>query len=119
MVIGICEDNKGVREVIKLLLEEYAKNKGREIDVRNYANSKPENDLDILILNVVKPKIDGIALGKEVRRKNKKLKLFYITASAERVLKDAGLTEYAYLRKPFSIDDFCTIIDELIREVGV
>lgn len=119
--IGVCEDNEGVREVIKLLLEDYAKSSGSELDVRFFATEKEvllKSDIDILILNVTKPEINGIELGKEARKKNRRLQLFYVTACEEKVLKTAGLTEYAYLRKPFNIDKFSEVIDELVRRVS-
>lgn len=119
--IGVCEDNESVREVLKLLLANYGKRTGQAIDVMIYPTGDEvlSANLDILILNVAKPEMDGIELGQEMRKKNEKLQLFYVTACKENELRGYDLGEYAYLRKPFDINAFYRKIDNLVRNVGV
>lgn len=120
--IRICEDNDDVRELLKLLIEEYGKRGNKLFEIKCYKKGidvlKEDKQYDILLLNVIKAGINGIEIGQEVRRKNKRVKLIYITGCEEEVLIGFNLGEYEYLQKPFDVNDFYKKLDEIVREYG-
>lgn len=120
--IVICEDNDDVRGLLKLLIEEYGEKESKSLEIKCYKEGvevlKEGRRYDILLLNVNKHGMNGIEIGQEVRRKNKRVKLIYITGCEEAVFSGFDLGKYIYLQKPFDINCFYRKIDEAIQEFG-
>lgn len=118
MRVGICEDNEGVRNLLKLLLEEYEKQTSRALEIRCYQNGldalQDSERHDILLTNVIKPQIDGRLLGQEINRRNKRVQIIYVTGCAEDALANLNLPQYRYVRKPFLIKDLYAAITAAI-----
>ena len=62
-----------------------------------------EKKFDLCLLDVMMPKLDGFSLAKEIRLKNKKIPVIFITARSlkEDKLKGYGLGADDYITKPF------------------
>lgn len=56
---------------------------------------------DIVILNVMKR---GMALGEEIRKKNERVKILYITGCDRDVLNSFKIGEFWYMEKPFDAE---------------
>lgn len=78
-----------------------------------------ENEkFDILILDVMMPKMTGIEVVEELRRKNINTPILMLTAKAETEDKVEGLDKGAddYLTKPFEKDELLARIRALVRK---
>ena len=103
MRILVVDDEKLIREVIKeyLLKEKYevveAENGQEAIDACN------TNDIDLIILDIMMPKMDGYTAYKEIRQ-NKRIPTIILSARSEEYDKllgfDLGIDDF--LAKPFS-----------------
>lgn len=103
MRILVVDDEKLIREVIKeyLLKEKYevieAENGQEAIDACN------TNDIDLIILDIMMPKVDGYTAYKEIRQ-NKRIPTIILSARSEEYDKllgfDLGIDDF--LAKPFS-----------------
>jgi len=74
---------------------------------------------DLCLLDVMMPKIDGFALAKEIRKKDNKIPLIFITAKS---LKEDKLTGYGlgaddYITKPFDEEELLWKIKAVIRRI--
>lgn len=77
------------------------------------------NAFDLCLLDVMMPKLDGFSLAKEMRTKNKKIPVIFITA---RSLKEDKLTGYDlgaddYITKPFDEEELLWKIKAVIRRI--
>lgn len=74
---------------------------------------------DLCLLDVMMPKIDGFALANEIRAKDKKIPIIFITAKA---LKEDKLTGYGlgaddYITKPFDEEELLWKIKAIFRRL--
>ena len=117
MRILLVEDDKNIAGFIKkgLTEENYA------VDVfydgEDGAYWAKENDYDLIILDIMLPKKDGIEVCKEIRRKNIITPIIMLTAKDTIEDKIKGLDEGAddYLTKPFSFEELLARVRALLR----
>lgn len=107
MKILICDDEQPFLERLQLHVQEYMKN--RYIPCKIIAITTPStvyqsNDVfDLAFLDIQMDEIDGIELAKELRRRNEKLALFFIT-NYDTYQDDAmDLQAFRFFEKPFDI----------------
>lgn len=72
---------------------------------------------DIILLDIMLPKVDGITILKEIRKENITSKVIMLTAKVELNDKLMGFNNGAddYLTKPFHIDELVARIDAILR----
>ena len=78
-----------------------------------------EKKFDLCLLDVMMPKLDGFSLAKEIRLKNKKIPVIFITARSlkEDKLKGYGLGADDYITKPFDEEELLWKIRAVIRRI--
>jgi DNA-binding response OmpR family regulator len=79
------------------------------------------NKIDICVLDVMLPKLDGFKLVMEIRKNNKLLPVLFLTARVltEDVLKGFEIGGNDYLKKPFSIEELIFRIKELVKRNNI
>lgn len=120
MRILIVEDEKKIAAFIKRGLKEA----GYSIDVANdgeqgyYLASTEEYDL--IILDVMLPKMDGVTLCKKLREEKVTIPVLMLTAKDSIKDKVTGLDAGAndYLTKPFAFEEFLARVRALLRTTG-
>lgn len=120
MKILVIEDEKHLADSLKILLQ----SKGFEVEAaydgetgRQYA----ELDIyDLLILDVMMPKMDGYQLAREVRAKHCAVKILMLTAKSDVLDRIEGLNAGAdyYLTKPFDSRELLACVNALLRRQG-
>lgn len=102
MKVLVVDDENGIRDVIK----EYCLNEGYEVvEAANgiSAIEKIDDSIDIIILDIMMPKMDGYTTLKEIR-KNYKIPVIMLSARTDEYDKlqsfDLGVDDY--VTKPFS-----------------
>ena len=66
---------------------------------------------DIYILDIDMPGIDGIAVGKIIRRKNRDVPIIYVTRSPDHALEAYGIRAARYLLKPLRYSEIKEALD--------
>ena len=100
--ILVVEDEKEIAEAIKIYLEE----EGYEVII--CLNSEKaislfkQNEFQLVLLDIMMPKVDGIALARQIR-KTSSVPIIFISAKSESTDKITGLNAGAddYITKPF------------------
>ncbi|MCB0396616.1 MAG: response regulator transcription factor [Flavobacteriales bacterium] len=77
------------------------------------------NSFDLCLLDVMMPKMDGFSMAKEIRKKDHKIPIIFITARSmkEDQLKGYGLGADDYITKPFDEEVLLWKIRAVIRRV--
>jgi two-component system cell cycle sensor histidine kinase/response regulator CckA len=73
-----------------------------------------QGDVDLVVSDVVMPEMDGPTLLKELRRRNPKVKVIFVSGYAEEAFaknlpsNEIGKEQYAFLAKPFTLKQLVT-----------
>ncbi len=115
--ILLVEDDDNLGSLLKEYLET------NDFLVQRAKNGKEGYDLfckkayDLCLLDVIMPIKDGFTLAKEIRVKNKKIPIIFITANATKEDKMEGFDIGAddYIAKPFDMKELLARINALLR----
>lgn len=111
--ILICDDEEGIRESLKLILEKdydlvFAQNGGEAISI---VRTTP---VDMTILDIKMPKMDGLETLKELMRINPKSKVIIATGyKSVDIAKEAiNIGAIDYIVKPFDRDKIAKVVQK-------
>lgn len=119
MKILIVDDEEKIRNVIK----EYAQFEGYEVeeakDGMDAVNICKEKDFDIIIMDIMMPKLDGFSAIKEIR-KSKNIPVLMLSARGEEYDKlfgfEIGIDDYVV--KPFSPKEVMARINAILNRIN-
>ena len=120
MKILVIEDEVRLANSLKTLLE----NKGFEVEVCHDGETGTDYALlgiyDLLILDVMMPKMDGYQVARQVRSQRCGTPILMLTAKSSLEDRIAGLNAGAdyYLTKPFDTRELLACINALLRRQG-
>ena len=79
-----------------------------------------QNDIEVAILDIMLPGIDGFEVCRRLRAANKKIGIIMLTARTQEMDKVTGLMTGAddYVTKPFSPAELTARVDALFRRIG-
>lgn len=109
-------------EMVRIALNELLRPEGYEVHTASCGadalESLDQNEYDLLVLDVIMPKMDGFELCKRIRKREnlKDTPVLFLTAKSQEEDKDRGLEAGAnlFLSKPISPDKFLGIISDTI-----
>ena len=105
--ILLVEDDEALRFIVKDNLEQ----NGYQVEVAENGEIAlhlfKENNYDLIILDVMLPKVDGFEVAKRIRIKNEQVPIIFLTARSMTEDKITALTLGAddYIPKPFSMEE--------------
>lgn len=118
--ILILEDEDDIRAFIKINL----KRAGYEVLEAGTGEEaleviKENPDIELAVLDVMLPGIDGFEVCKKIREDNKTMGIIMLTAKSQELDKISGLTMGAddYMPKPFSPAELVARIDAIVRRL--
>lgn len=116
MRLLVVEDDKTLREGIGEYLAEFEYTVIEAKDGRE-AISKFNHDINLIILDIQIPFVNGLDVLKEIRRKSK-VPVLILTAFSDEEYKIEAFTNLAdgYIEKPFSLPVLKARIDSLIKK---
>ena len=115
--ILIVDDERGVRQSFNMVLkDEYhvllAGTGEKAIDIFQ------ENHIDLILLDILLPDIDGIDLLKKFKQTDPNTEIIMVTAvnDLKTAVKAIKLGAYEYIIKPFIVDDVLTVIGRALEK---
>ena len=120
--IAICDDSAVFLEQAKFMLEHWDKSPVKLIidafeDADELISTHNEKPFDIILLDVVMPLWGGIEAAKEIRKNDRKVKLVFLTSSAEYAVDSYTVKADNYLLKPVAPEVLFSALEELIAEL--
>lgn len=121
--ILIAEDESAIREFIVINLE---RNGYTVTQTENGLQAleefrKSDGEIDIVILDIMMPEMDGLTVCREIRNINDSVGIIMLTAKTQEMDKITGLMMGAddYVTKPFSPSELIARVDAIYRRVNV
>ena len=116
--ILVVEDEKSISDIIKYNLEKEGFTVYTSYDGEDALEKQSSLDPDLVLLDVMLPKVDGFTVCKKVREKSA-VPIIFLTAKEEEVDKVLGLELGAddYMTKPFGMRELLARIKANIRRV--
>ncbi len=117
--ILLIEDDKNLGIVIRDLLEMEAYKvlfcSDGKSGYRKFVERKQE--IDIVILDIMLPEMDGFSVAKKIKAENPKIPLIFLTAKSLKKDRIEGLRIGAddYITKPFSTEEFLLRVNAILR----
>jgi DNA-binding response OmpR family regulator len=117
MRILVVEDNQKLAGYIKKALEQKSYAVDCVYDGEAGEKKATFGEYDLLVLDIMLPKKDGVAVCRDLRRQNINLPIIMLTAKGELDDKIEGLDAGAddYLVKPFELDELLARMRALLR----
>lgn len=123
--IAICDDNQKELCTISELTYQYIQQKKIGANITSFLHpdsllSDCEKDrFHLYILDIVMPMVDGISLGKELRRFDREAQIIYATTEADFALKSFVASPINFLVKPLDKEAFFNALELAFSKIPV
>lgn len=121
MKILICDDEAQYLEQLYIHVKEYMNNRFIECDMTvttdplSIMNS--DSCFDLAFFDIQMEPIDGISLAKELKRRNSRLALFFVTNYNEYQDDAMDLQAFRYFAKPFNVNRLYSGLDKAMEYI--
>ena len=116
MQIAVCDDEKEIRDMFAEKIERLYP----EADLLLYQSGEElllsAGEPDILLLDIQMPGKNGMETAKELRRKNQKAIIIFVTALDDFVFQAFDVGAFHYLVKPFDDGKFAKILLNAVKQ---
>lgn len=111
------EDDPEILENVTFLLNRFVKEVYSAKDGEEALELYEKHNPDILVADINIPKIDGFEVASKIRKKNSAIPIVIITAYDEEyhLQKAKELNVSAYIKKPFTLQEFKDAINKVIE----
>lgn len=119
MKVAVVEDESGVREAVGLALSEAGHHVATFRDGAEAWEAWNGSFPDIVVLDIVMPRMDGLELCRRLRAASAELPVIFLSSKDEEIDRVVGLEVGAddYLCKPFSIRELVARVRALERRL--
>lgn len=118
MKIAICDDEYTNLDILEKHIKEYAEAHCLKADIYATISSKEilENDTayDLAFLDIQMPDADGITIAKELKSRNQKVVIFFVTAFDEYQDEAMDLHAFRFFEKPFDVQRLYASLDKAL-----
>ncbi len=115
LIIGICDDEQSIHSTVDFLMKEYEEKHHVCCRIVHFYSGnevlKYENDLDVLLLDIEMPHIDGIKTGERLRERGIAYKIIMLTGNKERFKEAFKIETFRFVTKPVEMNEFFEAMD--------
>ncbi len=122
--IAICDDEKEFRDSAERMLNQYMEDKAvpYQVDVFNVPSelvdmTEKGTIYDIYLLDIYMPGISGMSIATELRNRDIKSPIIFLTSSTDHALEAFGVDATHYLLKPYTKDSFYVGMDKAMQSI--
>ena len=115
----VVDDDAQVRQAIRWALEDEGLAVVTAADGREALGLAGERVPDLVVLDITLPEMNGYAVARSLRAEHAQpIPILLITADGQASLKARRIGAYAFLRKPFRIEDFLDAVRAGLSSTG-
>lgn len=122
--LAVLDDEKMYLDMVFSLLEKYKQEKNVQIETELFSSANEllkEIELgkkyDVFLLDIYMQGITGMSVATELRSRNVKSPIVFLTSSTDHALEAFGVNATHYLLKPYTEEDFYFAMDKAIQGV--
>lgn len=123
MRIAIIEDEKDQREYLCKMVDQWQKDKDPSGTVEAFSSGEsflfnlPERSFDILLIDIILPKISGMDLAKKLREEGSEVLITFLTGEREYVFQGYKVQALDYLLKPINKEELWKVLNEAFSKL--
>lgn len=119
--ILIVDDDRAICEYMQTLLERDGYAVKTMSDPTAVEEEVKTGGYHLVILDLMMPKLDGIETLKKIRKIDSDVAVVIFTGypNVETAMESMKLDTFRYLKKPFNVDEFREVLDEVMRKKGL
>lgn len=119
ITIGVCDDEHYVHDLVDKFIIKYAKEKHIKVSIEHFLTAEKLLDyckeLDVLLLDIDMPEMDGIEVGHKLRKRNVDYKIIMLTGREDRFREAFEIEAFRFVTKPIEEGKIFKAIDD-VRE---
>ncbi len=122
--IGICEDDLAQQNYLEKCIKKWADKRGQKILIHKFVSGEQflfeyedMPNFDLLILDIQLIHMTGMELAREIRLKNKSVKIVFLTGVADYAIEGYEVGAVRYLLKPLKPGVLEELLDVLCEEM--
>lgn len=121
--IAICDDEIQVCRSAERFVRQMAEEDGLQVDILQFHNGTQlvkeyPHPVDVLLLDIELGDWNGLELAKELRKKDTKVQIVFITNMPQFAVGGYKVQAFGYLLKPVSYEEFALELRELIKALA-
>lgn len=127
--IAICDDEPSQLALLEAFVSEWAKENRQEISLELCRNAEQflflmeereekKQNVDILLLDIEMPGMDGVALAHRLREEGAGMQLLFVTGIAERAPEGYDVDAVSFLIKPVKKERLSACLDKAVSRIG-
>lgn len=122
--IAICDDEKEFRDAAERMLNQYTENRAVPFQADTFGVASELVDMtekgtvyDIYLLDIYMPGISGMSIATELRSRDIKSPIIFLTSSTDHALEAFGVNATHYLLKPYTKTNFYVGMDKAMQSI--
>ena len=123
--IAICDDEKEFCDSAERMLKLYMEEKGVSFQADTFGVPSDLVDMtekgtiyDIYLLDIYMPGVTGMSIATELRNRDIKSPIIFLTSSTDHALEAFGVDATHYLLKPYTKDSFYVGMDKAMQSIA-
>lgn len=120
MKIAICDDEQPFIDAVCSILEQWAQKYNITLSLYRFTNgdalitTHQNESMDLIILDVIMPLLNGIDTAKELREHDPDVPIIFLTSSREFAVNSYEVKAFHYLMKPIDTGKLFNVLDDFL-----
>ena len=116
--IAVCDDSQIFLGCAVKLIQKWSDERRIPVELHTFNNgdeliaANTEERLDIIFLDIIMPLLNGMDAARELRQRDKSVKIIFLTSSPEFALESYEVKAQGYVLKPIAYEKLKELLDE-------